>query len=80
MINIKDFDWNLLKIAKTSYKNIGIYNIGYITVKKIDDYEVEKSIEIKNGSKYLVFNSTELHSADENKEVWKKIQWALGWD
>ena len=80
MINIKDFDWNLLKIAKTSYKNIGIYNIGYITVKKIDDYEVEKSIEIKNGSKYLVFNSTELHSADENKEVWKKIQRALGWD
>ena len=39
MINIKDFDSNLLKIDKKSYKNIGIYNIGYITVKKLDDYE-----------------------------------------
>ena len=27
----------LLKINKKSYKNIGIYNIGYITIKKIDD-------------------------------------------
>ena len=35
MINSKDFDSSLLKIDKKSYKNIGIYNIGYITVKKI---------------------------------------------
>ena len=34
MINIKKFDSNLLKIDKKSYKDIGIYNIGYITVKK----------------------------------------------
>ena len=33
MINIKDFDPNLLKIDKKSYKNIDIYYIGYITVK-----------------------------------------------
>ena len=39
MINIEDFDSNLLKIDKKSYKNIGIYNIGYITIKKLDDYE-----------------------------------------
>ena len=39
MINIKDFDSSLLKIDKKIYKNIGIYNIGYITIKKIDDYE-----------------------------------------
>ena len=39
MINIEDFDSSLLKINKKSYKNIGIYNIGYITIKKIDDYE-----------------------------------------
>ena len=43
MINIKDFDARLLKIdkkkKKKSYKNIGIYNIGYITKKKIDDYQ-----------------------------------------
>ena len=39
MINIKDFDSSLLKIDKKSYKSIGIYNLGYITIKKTDDYE-----------------------------------------
>ena len=33
MINIKDFDARLLKTDKKSYKNISIYNIGYITRK-----------------------------------------------
>ena len=36
---IKSFESKLLKIDKKSYKNIGIYNIGYITIKKVDDYE-----------------------------------------
>ena len=36
----KNFDPILLKIdKKKSYKDIGIYNIGYITIKKIDDCE-----------------------------------------
>ena len=35
MINIKDFDSNLLKIDKKSYKNIGIYYIGYLTIKRL---------------------------------------------
>ena len=39
MINIKKIDSNLLKIDKKWYKDIGIYNIGYIAIKKIDDYE-----------------------------------------
>ena len=39
MINIKDFDSSLLKMDKKSYKNICICNIGFITIKKIDDYE-----------------------------------------
>ena len=34
MNNIKNFKPNLLKIDGKSYKNIGIYNIGYITIKK----------------------------------------------
>ena len=81
MINIKEFDSNLLKIDKKSYKDIGIYNIGYITIKKIDDYENIYSvnplyliiahasgyIEEKGVNKYLVFDST-----DENKELLKK--------
>ena len=33
MINIKDFDPNLLKIEKNSYKDISIFNIGYIKIK-----------------------------------------------
>ena len=35
IINLKDFDSNLLKINKTQYKNIHIYYIGYITIKKL---------------------------------------------
>ena len=42
MINIEDFDSNLLKIDKKSYKNIGTYFIGYITIKKNDEYENKK--------------------------------------
>ena len=33
MINIKNFDLNLLKIDRKLYKNIDIYYIGYITMK-----------------------------------------------
>ena len=39
IIDLKNFDTRLLKIDKKSYKNIDIYYIGYITIKKIDDYE-----------------------------------------
>ena len=34
MINIKNFELNLLKIDRKSYKNISIYNIRYITIKR----------------------------------------------
>ena len=80
MINIKGFDPNLLKIDQKSYKNIDIYYIGYITVKDSDYMkincvnplyliisEVDGYIKEKNGSKYLVFDST-----NENNEVLKK--------
>ena len=39
IIDLKNFEPNLLKIGKKSYKNIDIYSIGYITIKKIDDFE-----------------------------------------
>ena len=78
-INTKNQTYDLKK--KKSYKSIDIYNIGYVTTKIIDDYEdiysvnplyliiseVDGHTEEKNGSKYLVFDST-----DENKEVFKK--------
>ena len=80
MVDIKKFDSNQLKIDKKSYKDVGIYNVGYITIKKIDDYEYIYSvnpfyltiadasgyIEEKRVNKHLVFNST-----DENKELLK---------
>ena len=81
MINIEDTYSNLLKLDKKSFKNIDIYYIGYIKIKKIDDCEniysvdslhlligkVDRFIEEKNGSKYLVFDSS-----DKNKKVLKK--------
>ena len=39
IIDLKNFEPNLLKIGKKSYKNIDFYSIGYITIKKIDDFE-----------------------------------------
>ena len=39
MINIEVFDSNLPKIDKESYKYINIHYIGYITIKRINDYE-----------------------------------------
>ena len=52
MINIKNFDPVLLKILRKSLKNIGIYNIGYIAIKKIDDCETIYSVN----SLYLLVN------------------------
>ena len=37
IIDIKNLTSNMLKLDKKSYKDIGIYNIGYITIKKIGD-------------------------------------------
>ena len=34
-INLKNFEQNLLKVDRKSYKNISIYDIGYITIKKL---------------------------------------------
>ena len=83
MINLKNFESNLLKIDKKHYKGINIYYIGYITILKIDECETifcvnplylrinhaSGYIEEKNGNKYLIFDS-----ADENKEVLKNTQ------
>ena len=80
MTNLKNVDSNSFKKEKKSYKNIDIYYIGYMKIKKIDDYEniysvnplyliintADGHIEEKTGSKYLTFAST-----DESKEVLK---------
>ena len=35
IIDLENFESNMLKIDKKSYKDIGIYNIGYIINKKL---------------------------------------------
>ena len=71
----------MLKLDKISYKGIGIYNIRYITIKKIGDCKNINSvnplylrinyasgyIEEINGDKYIIFDSI-----DKNKELFKK--------
>ena len=73
MVNIEDFHWNLLKIDEKSHRDIDIYYIGYITIKKIDDYENVHCVnqlylithsatghfKEKNGEKHLIIDSTE---------------------
>ena len=39
IINIEEFDSNLLKIDKKLFKDFDIYYIGSITIKKTDDCE-----------------------------------------
>ena len=84
MINLKDFESNLLKTDKKHSKNIDIYCTGYIAIKKIDDCENIYSvnplyllvnhasgyIEEKNGNKYLIFDD----SVNENIGLLKNRQ------
>ena len=81
IIVIDTFDSKNLKLNKKTYKDLDIYNIGYVTIKKIGDcYDVNSVnplylridnaggyIEEKGSNKYLMFDST-----DENKELLKK--------
>ena len=86
IIDLENFKSILLKIDKKSYKDIGTYNIGYITIKKIDDWENNYRViplylrinhasgytEEKGVNKYLIFDST-----DENKELLKNVMMFL---
>ena len=54
MINIKDFNSNLLKIDKTSYKNIDIYQIEYITTKNSDYVKINSVNPL-----YLIIGKTD---------------------
>ena len=81
IIDTETFDSNMLKLDKTSYKNLDIYNIGYVTIKKIGyGYDINSVnplylrinnvngyIEEINEDKYLVFDD-----AHENKELLKR--------
>ena len=64
MINIEVFDSNLQKVEKKSYKNIDIYYIGYISIKKIGDYENFYSVN----PMYLIIGEIDEH-IEEKMEV-----------
>ena len=82
-IDLKDFDAKLLKIDKKDYNEIGIYYIGYVTVKIIANCNNITSVnplylminemighfEGKNGNNFLA-----LDDVNENKEVLKKYE------
>ena len=83
IINLKDFDASLLKVNKKDYREIDIYYINYVTVKKFANCKNINSVnplylminqmvghfEEKNEIKYLV-----LDDVDENKEVPEKYE------
>ena len=64
MINIKDFQSNLLKIDKKPHKDFDIYYVGYITIKKINDCKNVYNVN----PLYLIFNSATGYSKQENDE------------
>ena len=71
MINIQNFQSNLLRIEKKPYKDFDIYDIGYITIKKICNCKNIHSVNPlylimspatgyfteKNGEKYLILDT-----------------------
>ena len=73
IIDIRNFHSNLLKIDKKLYNDIDIYYIGYITIKKLSDFENIHSVnplyltiysatwyfKEKYGEKYWVLNLIE---------------------
>ena len=78
IIGIETFDSNMLKLDKKPYKNLDIYNIGYVTIKnsanplylRIDN--ANGYIKETNKYKYLVFDAT-----DENKKLLERYDDAL---
>ena len=78
IIDLKTFDSNNLKLDKKTYKDLDIFNIGYVTIKKIGcGYDVNsvnplylrinhasRYIKEINKDKYLIFDET-----DKNKEL-----------
>ena len=81
IIHIKTFDSKNLKLDKKKYKDLDIYNIGYVKIKKIGDccdvncvnplyLRIDNAsgyIEEMSEDKYMLFAVT-----DKNKELLKR--------
>ena len=64
MVDIKDFQSNLLTIDKKPHKDFGIYYVGYITIKEIGDFNNIRRIN----PLYLIFNSATGYFKEKNEE------------
>ena len=64
MIKIKNCHPNLLKTDKKSHEDVDIYYIGYIIIKKFNDYENIYSVN----SLYLIVNSATGYFKEKNDE------------
>ena len=86
IIDLENFKSNFVKIDKKSYKDIAIYNVGYITNKKIDGFENINSVNplylrithetdlLKKKMWIIFFVVLFFDSTDENKELLKKYK------
>ena len=81
IINIEEIDPNNIKIDEKSYKNILIYNIVYVTIKKdlkihsanplyLIFNKVNRYFEEINGNKYLTLVPTN-ESKEKIKKIWR---------
>ena len=62
-INLKDFNTKLLKIDKKDYNDIDISYIGYMTVKKVANYNSINSVN----PLYLMINEMVGHFEEKDK-------------
>ena len=71
MININNFQSNLLTIDKKSRKDVDIYYIGYITIKKFGDCENIHSLN----PLYLIIHSATGYFKEINREKYLIISY-----
>ena len=73
VINIRNFNSSLLKVDKKSCKEIGIYNIGYVTVKEIGHYENINSVNLNEVDGFIDESSRNKYLTDGNEELIRKV-------
>ena len=70
MIDIRNLHSDLLKIEKTSYKDIDIYYIGYNTIKKFSNCDCDCDCDYENihsvNSLYLIIHSVTGYFKEKN--------------